>query len=135
MKKNHLLREARLKKGWSQRQLADFSGLSLSTIERAERGEPLRIDSIQLLCECLNKTPEELGLVKIEDRKEGINWEALATLTNHYAEILSKLADALGVTGDFLLGRQHYLSDRTGGFSGFGKHHGKNRQKNYWNFG
>ena len=63
MKKNHLLREARLKRGWSQQQLADFAGLSLSTIERAERGNPLRIDSIQRLCECLEKTPEELGLV------------------------------------------------------------------------
>ena len=40
MKRNHLLREARLKKGWSQQQLADFAGLSLSTVERAERGNP-----------------------------------------------------------------------------------------------
>lgn len=60
---NHLLREARLKKGWSQQQLANFAGLSLSTVKRAERGEPLRIDSIQRLCDCLDKTPEQLGLI------------------------------------------------------------------------
>lgn len=79
--KNHLLREARLKKGWSQQQLADFAGLSVSTIERAERGEPLRIDSIQRLCDCLNRSPEELGLVKNEDCKG--EKEALTALTNH----------------------------------------------------
>jgi len=55
---NNSLREARLKKGWSQQQLADFSGLSLSTIQRAESGKPIRIDSIQRLCECLQQTPE-----------------------------------------------------------------------------
>ena len=80
---NLLLREAGLKKGWSQQQSADFAGLSRSTIERAERGEPLRIDSIQLLCECLNRTPEELGLVKMEHRKEEKDWVALTDLTNH----------------------------------------------------
>ena len=81
--KNHLLREARLRKGWSQQQLADFAGISVSTVERAERGEPLRIDSIQRLCECLDRTPEELGLLKNEDRIEGKEREALADLTNH----------------------------------------------------
>src|SRR5450631_2109545 len=64
--KNILLRDARLKKNWSQKQLADFAGISLSTIERAERGEPLRIDNIQRICECLNKGPQELGLVQLE---------------------------------------------------------------------
>ncbi|SFF96780.1 DNA-binding transcriptional regulator, XRE family [Planifilum fulgidum] len=86
--KNHLLREARLRKGWSQQQLADFAGISVSTVERAERGEPLRIDSIQRLCECLDKTPEELGLLKNEDRKKEKEMEALlhdiTPLTNNW---------------------------------------------------
>lgn len=63
---NMLLRQARQYKGWSQQQLADFAVLSLSTIERAERGEPLRGDSIQRLCACLHKTPEQLGLLNGE---------------------------------------------------------------------
>ncbi len=37
--RNLLLRAARQQKGWNQHQLADFAGVSLSTIERAERGE------------------------------------------------------------------------------------------------
>src|SRR5437667_2312445 len=66
--KNMLLRTARQQKGWNQQQLADFAGVSLSTIERAERGEPIRVDNIQRLCTCLQKTPEQLGLINIEDQ-------------------------------------------------------------------
>jgi transcriptional regulator with XRE-family HTH domain/tetratricopeptide (TPR) repeat protein len=65
MNKNLLLRNERRNRGWSQKLLADFAAVSLSTIERAERGEPLRIDNIQRICECLNKTPQELGLVQL----------------------------------------------------------------------
>lgn len=69
--RNTLLRAARLQKGWNQQQLADFAGISLSTIERAERGEPIRADNMERLCTCLQKTPEQLGLFNIED--PGVN--------------------------------------------------------------
>jgi transcriptional regulator with XRE-family HTH domain len=65
---NTLLRTERLRRGWTQRQLADFAAISLSTVERAEKGEAIRIDCIQRLCECLSKTSEELGLLKIDIR-------------------------------------------------------------------
>ncbi len=65
---NTLLRTERLRHGWTQRQLADFAEISLSTVERAEKGESIRVDCIQRLCECLSKTSEELGLLKIEVR-------------------------------------------------------------------
>src|SRR6266567_1064905 len=67
--KNTLLRAARLQNRWNQQQLADFAEVSLSTIERAERGEPIRVDNIERLCKCLQKTPEQLGLVNIEDQE------------------------------------------------------------------
>src|SRR5436305_7327147 len=66
--RNTLLRTERLRRGWTQQQRADFAALSLSTIERAEKGESIRVDCIQRLCECLSKTPEELGLLKIDER-------------------------------------------------------------------
>lgn len=62
---NTLLRTERLRRGWTQQQLADFAAISLSTVERAEKGEAIRVDCIQRLCECLSKTSEELGLLKI----------------------------------------------------------------------
>ena len=65
---NTLLRTERLRRGWTQRQLADFAAISLSTVERAEKGESIRVDCIQRLCECLSKTSEELGLLKIDRR-------------------------------------------------------------------
>lgn len=67
--RNILLRTARKQKGWNQQQLADFAELSLATIERAERGEPIRVDSIQRLCACLRKTPDQLGLLNGEYEK------------------------------------------------------------------
>src|SRR5256886_4047977 len=66
--RNALLRTERLRRGWTQQQLADFAGISLSTVERAEKGESIRVDCIQRLCECLSKTSEELGLLKIDER-------------------------------------------------------------------
>lgn len=66
--RNTLLRTERLRHGWTQQQLADFASISLSTVERAEKGESIRVDCIQRLCECLSKTSEELGLLKIEER-------------------------------------------------------------------
>ena len=66
--RNALLRTERLRHGWTQQQLADFAGISLSTVERAEKGESIRVDCIQRLCECLSKTSEELGLLKIDEK-------------------------------------------------------------------
>jgi transcriptional regulator with XRE-family HTH domain len=65
---NTLLRTERLRRGWTQQQLADFAAISLSTVERAEKGGSIRVDCIQRLCECLSKTPEELGLFKIDTK-------------------------------------------------------------------
>ena len=61
---NHLLRTARLQRGWTQLQLADFAMISLSSVERAERGEMMRVDTMNRLSECLHKSPEQLGLLK-----------------------------------------------------------------------
>jgi transcriptional regulator with XRE-family HTH domain len=66
--RNTRLRTERLRHGWTQQQLADFAGISLSTVERAEKGESIRVDCIQRLCECFSKTSEELGLLKITER-------------------------------------------------------------------
>jgi transcriptional regulator with XRE-family HTH domain len=60
--KPHPLRVERLRKGGTQQQLADFAVVSLSSVQRAERGEPLRVDISQRLCTALGKArPEELG--------------------------------------------------------------------------
>lgn len=67
---NMALRMARLHKGWSQQQLADFAQVSISTVARAERSEPIRVDCIQRLSECLDQPPEKLELVRISLPKQ-----------------------------------------------------------------
>lgn len=71
--KTHPLRVARLNlpRPLTQRQLADFAEVSLSTIERAEHGKPIRIDCQQRICAYFNKTPGDLGLQVIgEDEQD-----------------------------------------------------------------
>ncbi len=74
----HPLRETRLSlpRPLTQKQLADFAGVSASTIERAERGEPIRVDCIQRICEALDKKPKELGLLSTESEEKQNSTEA-----------------------------------------------------------
>ncbi len=60
----HPLRKERRQRNLTQRDLADLAGISLSTIQRAEQGRPIRVDCRRLLCACLGKTAQELGLVE-----------------------------------------------------------------------
>jgi transcriptional regulator with XRE-family HTH domain len=69
----HPLRKERRRKPWTQQQLADFAGIGLSTVERAERGEQIGIESMQRLCTCLEKSPEELGLLNVEYRARPVD--------------------------------------------------------------
>ncbi|NKB75572.1 MAG: helix-turn-helix domain-containing protein [Gammaproteobacteria bacterium] len=44
-----IIRKRRLQQGWSQQQLAQFSGLNVRTIQRIERGQPAGIESLKSL--------------------------------------------------------------------------------------
>ena len=41
------IRQRRIEKGWSQSQLAEFSGLSLRTIQRVEKGKTPTVESLK----------------------------------------------------------------------------------------
>ncbi|MBA6296996.1 helix-turn-helix domain-containing protein [Colwellia sp. MB02u-9] len=41
-----MVRQLRLKRAWSQEQLAQFSGLNISTIRRIERGQKAGLESL-----------------------------------------------------------------------------------------
>lgn len=68
----HPLRAARLNlsRPLTQQQLADFTKLSLATIQRAERGKSIGIDAQQRLCDYFNKTVQELSLLCYEESNE-----------------------------------------------------------------
>lgn len=44
-----LIQKLRLKRGWSQEQLAEISGVSVRTIQRLERGQPGSLESLKAL--------------------------------------------------------------------------------------
>lgn len=49
-----MIRKIRRSKGWSQEQLADFSGLSARTIQRIERGQRLGLESLKCIAAALD---------------------------------------------------------------------------------
>lgn len=88
---NTLLRTARNRQGWTQKQLADFANVSLSTVERAEKGESIRPDNVQNLCSCLEATPESLGLFKHILPGDPDELSALRGLEQEYMQSLKEL--------------------------------------------
>lgn len=58
------IQEIRLEKGWSQMELATYSGISYGTISRMERGLPANKSNIKRVCDTLGVKPEEVeGIV------------------------------------------------------------------------
>ena len=55
-----LIRERRLDKGWTQAQLAEFSGLSLRTIQRIEKGQTPTVESQKALASVFETRTSEL---------------------------------------------------------------------------
>ncbi|HHF3410390.1 TPA: 2TM domain-containing protein [Vibrio alginolyticus] len=55
-----VIRKLRLKRGWSQEQLADLSGLSIRTIQRIERGQKPGLESLKCLAAVFETTVSEL---------------------------------------------------------------------------
>lgn len=49
-----MIKKLRLSKGWSQAQLAQFSGLSIRTIQRIERGHKAGLESLKCLAAVFN---------------------------------------------------------------------------------
>ncbi|HJT59291.1 MAG TPA: helix-turn-helix domain-containing protein [Ktedonobacteraceae bacterium] len=69
---SHPLKIARERRNLTQQELADFAGLGIATIQRAERGQKLRPDVRKRLCDYFDRTPLELGLVT-ENEEEPVN--------------------------------------------------------------
>ena len=55
-----LLIEMRTQRAWSQQQLADIAGVSLRTIQRAEKSGRTSADSLQAVASAFNVTPDTL---------------------------------------------------------------------------
>lgn len=65
-----LVRKLRLQRGWSQEQLAQFAGLSVRTIQRAERGYPQSLETRKALAAVF-----ELDLSTVGDEEQNMSGE------------------------------------------------------------
>jgi len=59
------VRSIRINKGWSQEQLSEYSGLSLRTIQRIEKGVTISMDSLNVLARALEVDHTELVMKEV----------------------------------------------------------------------
>jgi len=68
-----IVRKLRIQKGWSQEQLAQFSGLSVRTIQRIERGKTAGLESLKSLAAVFEVNTQDLQQETVMDTKSSIS--------------------------------------------------------------
>ncbi|MDO6444551.1 2TM domain-containing protein [Colwellia sp. 1_MG-2023] len=68
-----MVRKLRIQKGWSQEQLAQFSGLSVRTIQRIERGKTAGLESLKSLAAVFEVNIQDLQQETVMDTKTNLS--------------------------------------------------------------
>ncbi len=68
-----IVRKLRIQKGWSQEQLAQFSGLSVRTIQRIERGKTAGLESLKSLAAVFEVNFQDLQQETVMDTKTNLS--------------------------------------------------------------
>ena len=68
-----IVRKLRIQKGWSQEQLAQFSGLSVRTIQRIERGQTVGLESLKSLAAVFDLNIQDLQQEMVMDTKTDLS--------------------------------------------------------------
>lgn len=76
-----LIKEMRQARGWTQAQLAEFSGLSQRTIQRLEKGQAATAETLKSLAAVFEVSIPELGIAEILDESQ-LNEDELKELKN-----------------------------------------------------
>jgi transcriptional regulator with XRE-family HTH domain len=87
-----LIQKLRLKRGWSQQQLADASGLSVRTIQRLEAGQPASTETLKCLAAVFevdfsNLSPEDT----VSDKREEEAFRHVRRLRGFYVHLAQYL--------------------------------------------
>lgn len=80
-----IVRKLRIQKGWSQEQLAQFSGLSVRTIQRVERGKTAGLESLKSLAAVFE--------VNIKDLQQETVMDTQTKLSDKEIEIIEHVKD------------------------------------------
>jgi len=100
-----LIQKLRLKRGWSQQQLADASGLSVRTIQRMESGHPASTETLKSLAAVFEVdfstlNPEQTMTSKTEisiDRQEEEAFRQVRKLRGFYLHLIRYLIVVLAL--------------------------------------
>ncbi len=68
-----IVRKLRIQKGWPQEQLAQFSGLSVRTIQRIERGKTAGLESLKSLAAVFEVNIQDLQQETVMDTKTNLS--------------------------------------------------------------
>ncbi len=68
-----VVRKLRIQRGWSQDQLAQFSGLSIRTIQRIERGKTAGLESLKSLAAVFEVNIQDLQQETVMDTNTNIS--------------------------------------------------------------
>jgi len=105
-----LIQKLRLKRGWSQQQLADASGLSVRTIQRLERGQPASAESLKCLAAVFEIDYATLsGGDTMTDSREEEAFRYVRRLRRFYLHVFQYLLVIAGLTVVNLLTHPHHL--------------------------
>jgi transcriptional regulator with XRE-family HTH domain len=83
-----IIRKLRLKHAWSQDQLAQFSGLSIRTIQRIEKGEKPGVESLKSLAAVFN--------IKLNELQQGIESQSQTQLSNEEINAIEQVKEIKG---------------------------------------
>lgn len=83
-----IVRKLRLKRAWSQEQLAQFSGLNIRTIQRIERGQKAGLESLKSLAAVF-----EIELEDLLEEKSMTNSEKYSEEENRVIEHVKEIKD------------------------------------------
>jgi|SRR5689334_24070666 len=105
-----LIQKLRLKRGWSQQQLADASGLSVRTIQRLEHGQPASAESLKCLAAVFEIDYATLsGGDTMTDSREEEAFRYVRRLRRFYLHVFQYLLVIAGLTVVNLLTNPHHL--------------------------
>lgn len=72
-----IVRRLRAKRNWSQEQLADFSGLSVRTIQRVEKGQKASIETLKSIASVFEVDISTLTEEIVVINKDSEDWKGL----------------------------------------------------------
>ena len=108
-----LIQKLRLKRGWSQQQLAEASGLSVRTIQRLENGQPASLETLKCLAAVFEV---DLATLKPEPdmdapstRQEEEAFRYVRKLRRFYLHLFQYLVVNLGLLAINLLATPRHL--------------------------